>query len=126
MIRCLDPVFKIDGKPMLSPDIDMEIEETDIDEDESGRDESKVMHRLVAREEVKTWTFKYKLLDRDDLKYIKGLFAGKPEFVFTYDVSDTGALLTVPAYSSKRTYKKHDNHKHNGLYKDMVFKIIQR
>lgn len=125
MIRCLDPVFKIDGKPMLSPDIDMDIEETDIDEDESGRDESKVMHRLVAREGVKTWKFSYKLLDREDLEYIKSLFKGKSEFVFTYDTSETGALLTVNAYSSKRTYKKHDNHRHNGLYKNMVFKIIQ-
>lgn len=126
MIRNFDPVFAVDGVPMLSPDMDMDITETDIDEDESGRDESKIMHRLVAREGVRTWKFSYKLLDRDDLEYIKGLFKSKPEFVFTYDISDSGELLTVDAYCSKRTYKKHDNHKYNGLYKELVFNIIER
>lgn len=127
MIRAFDTVYAVDGKPLLQPDYGYpEISETDIDEEESGRDEAKVMHRVVAREGVMAWKFYYKYLDREDLEYIKSLFRGRPEFSFTHDVADDGTLLSKEAYSSKRTYKKHDNHKFNGLYRDLEFTIIER
>lgn len=120
MIRKYDEVFAIDGKPMLKPDLGTDVSETDIDEDDSGRDEAKVMHRFVAREGVRTWSFSYALLDKEDFEYIKSLFAGKSEFVFTYDEGQT-----TNAYSSKRTYREHHNHEQNGLYKNLKFNIIE-
>lgn len=125
MIRSYDSIFAVDGVPMLTPDIDQDVSETDIDDDDSGRDESKVMHRFVIREKVKTWSFNYALLDGEDLDYIKSLFSGRHEFTFTYDRNIDGDPVTVRAYCSKRSYKKHGHYKQNGLYKDMKFNIIE-
>ena len=42
----------VDGQPILVPDADITAEYTDLDSEESGRDESGVMHRIVARRGV--------------------------------------------------------------------------
>ena len=123
MIRVYDEYFKVDGQALLTPDMDMAEQETDIDEEDSGRDESQFMHRFVAREKVKTWSFSYALLDGEDLAYIKALFAGRHSFLFSFE--ENGALQTVEAYCSKRTYKKCRGPNVHGLYKELKFNIIQ-
>jgi hypothetical protein len=60
----------IDGKPILVPDADIEIEYTDIDSNESGRDESYVMHRIVARYGVKKFPLTYSILTREEYLYM--------------------------------------------------------
>lgn len=127
MIREFDPVYMVDGKPMLQPDCGYpKITETDIDEDESGRDEAKIMHRVVAREGVTTWAFYYKFLDQEDLDYIKSLFKGRPEFVFTHGVASDGSLMIADAYRSKLAYDRYGEHDSIPVYKGLEFKIIER
>ena len=123
MIRVYDNIFAVDGKPLLTPDVEMNISETDIDEEDSGRDEAQFMHRFVARERVKTWPFSYALLDGQDLNYIKSLFAGKSTFTFSYE--EDGQRLTTTAYCSKWSYKMCRGSSAHGIYKDFKFNIIE-
>ena len=123
MIRVLDEFFAVNGTPMLTPDMEMAETETDIDEEDSGRDESQYMHRFVAREKVKTWSFSYALLDGEDLTYTKALFAGRHTFRFSFEENDV--QQTVDAYCSKLAYKKCRGPCAHGLYKELKFNIIQ-
>lgn len=123
MIRVYDSFFAVGGVPMLTPDIEMNVSESDLDEEDSGRDESMFMHRFVARERVKTWPFSYALLDGEDLNYIKSLFSGKPTFPFSYE--EDGKQLTTTAYCSKWSYKICRGSDAHGLYKDLKFNIIE-
>lgn len=74
----------IDGKPILVPDRDVEIARSDIDSEDTGRDETGVMHRFVIREKVHTWAFPYEFLSAEDYEYLKSLIHGKPQFTFTF------------------------------------------
>lgn len=102
MRKFLDSVL-IDGKPILVPDRDVEISRADIDAEDSGRDETGVMHRFVLRERVKTWTLSWGHLDAEEYNYMTGLVAGKPEFTLTifgevftaYCSNDTVALRNI-------------------------------
>lgn len=123
MIRVYDAFFAVDGTALLTPDMDMNVAESDLDEEDSGRDESQFMHRFVAREGVKTWSFSYALLDGEDLAYIKALFKGRHSFTFSYE--DNGQLATTTAYCSKRSYKKCRGPNTRGIYKDLKFNIIE-
>lgn len=124
MIRCYDSYFRVDGKPLPLPDVGLVVSYTDIDADSSGRDEAAVMHRIVERESVRTWgPFAYKLLDEEDMQYIRELFAGKAQFEFTYGVAKNGKLLTATAYRSKYSAIQQDVT--SGLYKDLKFNIIE-
>lgn len=51
-MRLFDYDFQIDGKPILMPDEDADISKADLDSEDSGRDESGVMHRQVVREAI--------------------------------------------------------------------------
>ncbi len=123
MIRCYRSYFRVDGKPLPLPDIGMKISCSDLDADDSGRDESGVMHRIVAREGVRTWEFSYKTLDEEDFRYINELFSGKPEFQFTYGVAKDGTLLTTRAYRAKYSVLMQDPI--SGIYRDLKFNIIE-
>lgn len=84
-MRALFPEFLINGKPVLVPDQDVEISRSDLEADDSGRDESGYLHRIVTRERMRTWTFSYDFLTKAEYEYLMGLFAGNPTFAFTYD-----------------------------------------
>lgn len=114
--------FFVDGSSMLSPDRGVEVSENDLDSSDTGRDESGIMHRIVVRESVKSWAFTYALLTVEDYQYIKNLFVGKPEFIFTYRDMD-GELKKCPAYCSKRSFAQYDCA--TGLYKNLKFNIIE-
>ena len=93
----------IDGKPILMPDRDAEISRADIDAEDSGRDETGVMHRFVLRERVKTWSFSWAHLTAEEYNYLTGLVAGRPTFTFStfgeeytaYCSNDTVALRNI-------------------------------
>ncbi len=121
-LRVLSSHYKVDGKPMLEPDLGVEISEADLDASDTGRDESGVMHRVVVREGVRTWNFAYGLLDLEDYSYIKSLFQGKPLFTFTFPNED-GTTATATAYCSKRSITLY-NHT-NGCYKNLKFSVIE-
>ena len=82
-MRYLDTCL-IDGKPILVPDEDAEISRFDIDAEDSGRDESFIMHRFVVRERVRKLGFTYAHLTQEEYNYLTSLTEGKPEFQFSY------------------------------------------
>lgn len=102
MRKYLETVL-IDGKPILVPDRDVEISRADIDAEDSGRDETGVMHRFVLRERVHTWTLSYAHLDAEEYNYLTGLVDGKPTFPLSvfgeeftaYCSNDTVALRNL-------------------------------
>ena len=69
--------YQVDGIPMLAPDAEPEFSFADLDASDSGRDESGVMHRIMVREKVGTWSFSYAHLSDEELAYLRNLFAGK-------------------------------------------------
>ena len=121
-MRSLFDDYKVDGAPLLTPDQDVEISRADIDSDESGRDESGFMHRIILRERVKTWKFSYAFLDSEDYKYIVALFTGKSTFKFSYKDEDGNSAECV-AYCSNDsiTYKS----ARTGQYANLSFTIIE-
>ncbi|MBO5130300.1 MAG: hypothetical protein J6B95_08160 [Oscillospiraceae bacterium] len=90
----------IDGNPILVPDQDLEITRTDLDSDDSGRDESGVMHRIPVRHRVYTWVISYSSLKEDECEYLRSLIDGKSEFEFvifgeTYTAYCSNDAVTV-------------------------------
>lgn len=117
---CYD--LQIDGKPVLLPDADITIEYTDIDTNESGRDESYVMHRIVARYGVKKFPLPYDILSREEYLYMESLFRGKKEFTVTYRDHD-GHVDKFIAYRSNHSITIHNAR--TGQYKNYKFNIIE-
>jgi len=114
--------FQIDGKPILVPDEDIQMEFSDLDSDESGRDESGVMHRIVLRRNVKTWALPYATLTKDEYRYMESLFANKDSFIVEY-VDAHGAHVKCVAYRSKHSLTIHNARL--GIYKNYKFNIIE-
>ena len=114
--------YLIDGNPLLVPDLNVDITENDLDSDDSGRDETGYMHRIIVRSGIKTFSFVYAVLDADDYAYIKSLLNGKADFEFTYRNPDRTKVVTR-AYSSKRSITLRDYA--TGEYKNLKFNIIE-
>ncbi|MBQ8358647.1 MAG: hypothetical protein IJX37_01850 [Oscillospiraceae bacterium] len=114
--------YFVDGLPLLAPDVGVNISENDLDAQESGRDESGYMHRIVVRHAIKTWEFIYSVLDTEDYDYIQLLFKGKSDFQFEYRDSD-GSMKTTRAYVSKRSITLRNYA--TGEYKNLKFNIIE-
>lgn len=115
--------FQIDKKPILVPDADLPIDGTDLDSDESGRDEGGYMHRFVLREGVKAWRFVYADLTREEYRYMQSLFKGKPEFRFDFRDEETGQPDSCTAHRAKYGIVIHNAV--TGHYKNYKFNIIQ-
>lgn len=114
--------FLIDGKPILSPDAGISISTSDLDADDSGRDESGIMHRVVLREGVKTWGLTYSFLTAEEYIYMSSLFKGRATFAVTYRDVD-GSKVTCSAYCSKQSIVYQNAR--TGLYKNYKLNIIQ-
>lgn len=114
--------YIIDGKPLLAPDMNVNITENDLDSEGSGRDESGFMHRYVIRTGIKTWEFVYSVLDAEDYAYIQSLFKGKATFIFEY-MNPDGSVSSTHAYTSKRSITLRDYA--TGGYKNLKFNIIE-
>jgi len=114
-------LFRIDRQPMLVPDGDMTLHLEDVEEADSGRDESGVLHRFVLRQGVQSWAFSYARLTREEYAYMESLFAGKSTFRFTYPAAD-GTLREAEAYRSKHSILW--NSAANGQFRDYQFRIV--
>ena len=114
--------YLVDGKPLLIPDADVEMTLTDLDDSDSGRDESGVMHRIVVRERVGAWEFRYSQLTAQEYTYLTGLFAGKGEFTFRYRDAD-GGWKSCRAYCANHSITLHNAKL--GIYKNLKLSIIQ-
>lgn len=118
----LDYEFLIDGQPVLAPDAGVQISESDLDSEDSGRDESGYMHRIVAREKVKTWGLQYSFLTEEEYRYQMSLFAGKPTFTVTYrDLDDNEASTTAYCSTASITLQN----RRTKQYKNLKFNIIE-
>lgn len=114
--------YQIDGVPLLIPDADVSVSRSDLESGDSGRDESGVMHRIVMRQRVNTWSFSYAVLTAEEYRYMEALLAGKPEFTFTYPDAD-GTVKSCQAYCAADSITYHNAKL--GLYKNYKFDIIQ-
>ena len=75
-------LFTINGKPMLAPDEEVGVNYEDLDSPDSGRDESGIMHRIVVRYKVPSWSFTYSNLTDEEKEYMESLFPDAPTFEF--------------------------------------------
>lgn len=107
----------IDGLPLPCPDAGVIIAKNDLDSEDTGRDESGYMHRLVVRYGVKTWEFPYAVISAADFAYIESLIANKPEFqVDFWGVTTTAYCAKLSATIANVV---------TGDYRDVTLKIIE-
>ena len=118
----LTELYKIDGKPVVAPDADVKMSFEDLDSAQSGRDQAGYMHRIPVRYRIKTWEFSYTALTGEEYAYMQSLFAGKPQFTFTYR-EDDGNIAHCIAYCSNSSICYH-NARLN-LYKNYKFTVIE-
>lgn len=114
--------FQIDSQPILTPDQDLEMEYNDLDSDETGRDESGVMHRLVLRHGVRKVSLTYNSLTREEYLYMRSLFDGKSEFKVSYRDHD-GYFAEFQAYHSNHSITIRNAR--TGLYRNYKISIIE-
>lgn len=115
--------FQIDGKPILMPDQDVAIEYSDIDSEETGRDEAGFMHRIVLRSGVRKWpNIPYSHLTREEYIYMESLFKDKPTFTVTYMDHD-GTEAECVAYRSNHGITIRNAV--TGAYRNYKFSIIE-
>ena len=116
-MRSFDPVYTVDGSPMLVPDAGVEISRSDLEGEGGGRDAGGFLHRVVLRSGVRTWSFTYSLLTEQELGYLQDLFLGKVSFAFTCGGE------TVTAYCDKQDVTLFDRAR--GLYKGLKFTVTE-
>lgn len=113
----------IDGRPVVAPDAGLEMQMTDLDTQESGRDESGFMHRVILRKDVRTFILQYAFLTLEEYQYMKKLICPAGG-TFTLSFRDEwGKQATTKAYCSNHTVSVQDGKK--GLYRNLKFHIIE-
>lgn len=113
--------FFVNGKPLLVPDAQVKLSFCDLDDASSGRDESGLMHRFVARYKVPTWEFSYAFLTEDERRYMESLFPNAPTFTFSHPGVQGGMEDTV-CYRSQYGICWHDARR--GLWSGYGFTVI--
>lgn len=120
----LTELYQIDGKPMIPPDADMSVSFEDLDAEDSGRDESGTMHRIVVRHKLGAWHFSYDRLTNEEYRYMESLFAGKSEFRFTHPSRTNWDVPEVTkAYRSKYSITWHSRVTRD--YRNYGFTVIE-
>ena len=117
-------LFLINGKPMLLPDEQVLVSYEDIDSADAGRDESGVMHRIMLRCKLGSWSFSYGHLKEEEKQYMESLFANDATFSFTHpDRLDASKSVTDKCYRSK--YSISWRNARTGIWNGYGFSIIQ-
>jgi hypothetical protein len=97
---------------------------TDLDSDDSGRDESGFMHRLIKRHKVGAWSFQYGSLTQAEYSYMLSILPQGGTFTFTYpDPADPSQSKATTAYLSQYGITWHNAR--TGLYRNFKFDIIE-
>lgn len=112
----------IDGRPVLAPDAEITINYEDLDSEETGRDESGYMHRIVLRTNVKKIPLAYASLTTEEYLYMESLFKGKSQFVVDCRSAD-GSPISFIAYRSKHSISIQNIV--TGIHKNYNFSIIE-
>lgn len=121
-MRKYDYEYQIDDAPMLVPDAGVELSLSDLDGEDSGRDEGGFMHRSTLRSRVRTWGFQYAVLTAEEYRYLNALIAGKATFLFKFRNLD-GEEETRRCYCSNHSITLFN--RRTGLYKNLKFNIIE-
>jgi hypothetical protein len=112
--------LQIDKKPILVPDADVQVEFSNLESEDSGRDESGFMHRIVLRRGIRTWALSYGILSAEEYRYMESLFAGKDQFLVDY-LDGQGRPASCIAYRCEHSLAVHNAAK--GIYKNYQFSI---
>ena len=112
--------FLIDGKPVLMPDEGVSISVSDMETEDSGTDESGVLHRFLLREKVLSVSLSYDVLTHEEYRYMRGLVQGKTTFTVTYRDPD-GQRAQKVAYCAGYSLSLHNVRL--GLYKGLKIDI---
>jgi hypothetical protein len=124
MARTKSSLFKINGVTMFAPDMDVDMSFEDIDSADTGRDEAGVMHRVVVRYKVGTWSFVYSSVTEEEYNYMESLFPDDGTFTFTHpDRKDSSKSVTSECYRSK--YSITWKNARTGKWRNYKFNIIE-
>ena len=122
-MRDITELFLINGKPMLAPDEKVQVSYEDLDDSNSGRDESGFMHRQVLRYKIPVWSFSYQHLTEAERQYMESLFSKAPSFTFTFPSEEDAAVpQEMVCYRSK--YGISWKSAKSGLWMGYSFQII--
>ena len=123
-MRSYTNLFLINGKQMFAPDEDVGVSYSDLDADDSGRDESGYMHRIVVRYKVGTWSFEYSSISEAEKRYLEELFGETPDFDFTHPGRvNAERQVTCKAYRTK--YNISWRNARTGQWRNYKFNIIE-
>lgn len=122
-MRSKTNLFVVNGVNMLAPDADVNVTYTDLDSEDSGRDEAGYMHRSVLRHKVSTWSFEYQRLTQEEYQYMESLFGSNATFSFYFIDPLTGLGKTVTAYRSNYGISWHNAK--TGEWRNYKFNIIE-
>ena len=123
-MRKTTSLFAVNGVPLLIPDAEVAVSYEDLDSNDSGRDESGVMHRFMVRAKVASWAFTYSHLTEEEKQYMENLFQDGAVFTFTHpDRVDAAVARSCQAYRSK--YAISWKNAKTGLWTNYSFHIIQ-
>ncbi|MBE6943300.1 MAG: hypothetical protein E7453_03440 [Ruminococcaceae bacterium] len=120
----LSYLYAIDGRFLLTPDAGVQMQFTDLDDGESGRDERGYMHRKVLRHKVKKWQFCYGVLSQEEYRYMRSVLSAGGAFRFSYpDPDDPSRTAETTAYLSE--YGIVWQCAKSGLYRNLKFDVIE-
>ena len=114
--------LQIDGKPILIPDADVQVEFADLESEDSGRDEGGFMHPLFLRRGIRTWTLDYGTLTAEEYRYMEALFVGKVTFSVDY-LDEHRKAARCTAYRSQHSIAIHNARL--GIYRNYQFSIME-
>jgi hypothetical protein len=124
MARVKTSLFQINGKDMFAPDADIDFSYEDLDDADSGRDESGHMHRVVVRYKVMSGSFVFSHISQQDMIDLEKLFPDEPDFLFTRPSRlDPSVPYTSRCYRSKYGISWHNAK--TGEWRNYRFSIIE-
>ena len=76
--------YMIENTPVVVPNAGVQLRVSDIEAEESGRDESGYLHRVVLRAGLGTWVLRYRDMSQEEYAYMMALLPGAGSFLFTH------------------------------------------
>ena len=117
-------LYLINGRPILTPDVEIPESYEDIDSHETGRDGTGRMHRYPVLYKVGKWGFQYDLMTKEDYMFMENLFPDAGTFMFTRPSRrNPSEMVTTECYRSK--YSTSWFSPKRGMWKNYKFNIIE-
>lgn len=115
--------FQINGRPIVPPDAGLTLNKADLDAEDSGRDESGYMHRVILRKDMKTFGLQYSSLTREEYQYMLSLINTDEGFFEVKYLDESRRIAKMKAYCSNHSISIFNVR--TGLYKNLKFNIIE-